>query len=205
MGRGFGGGVRFACGQVDKCRHRGAGCAATWTAVIGAGERGQAVVGAWSGDAARDAAGAGSQNGEPEGRFGVQQGVFQRPPAPVAGPCRAAVSACSAPAGQDAGLRCGAGAAAAGYVGPSRSRECVSARERRPCAAWKLTHPGGRGDNRRRAVVSDGAGDRLPQSRPYPRGGSMLSSSARSSPQIASSFCASADSWRASGRLSSHA
>ena len=37
------------------------------------------------------------------------------------------------------------------------------------------------------------------------RGGSTLSSSARSSVQIASSCCAVADSWRLSGRLSSHA
>ncbi len=42
-----------------------------------------------------------------------------------------------------------------------------------------------------------------PQSRPYPRGGSTLSSSARSSPHIASSRCASADSWRLSGKWSS--
>ena len=44
-----------------------------------------------------------------------------------------------------------------------------------------------------------------PQSRPNPRGGSTLSSSARSSPHIASSRCASADSWRLSGKWSSHA
>ena len=44
----------------------------------------------------------------------------------------------------------------------------------------------------------------VPQSRPNPRGGSMLSSSARSSMQIASSLCASTDSVRLSGRLSSH-
>ena len=42
-----------------------------------------------------------------------------------------------------------------------------------------------------------------PQSRPNPRGGSTLSSSARSSPHIASSRCASADSWRLSGKCSS--
>ncbi len=43
------------------------------------------------------------------------------------------------------------------------------------------------------------------QSRPNPRGSSMLSSSASSSSQIASSFWAIVDSWRLSGRWSSHA
>ena len=152
----------------------------------------------------RDSAGAGSQNGEPEGRFGVQQGVSQRPPARVAGPCRAAVSACSAPAGQDAGLRCALALQPPGAWGRADPgvRVCAGAPAVR---RLEIDPPRRRGDNRRRAVVSDGAGDRLPQSRPYPRGGSMLSSAARSSPQIASRLCASADSWRASGRLSSHA
>ena len=53
-------------------------------------------------------------------------------------------------------------------------QEPVCARERRPCAAWELTHPGGAGEAVAGAVVSDVAGDRLPQSRPYPRGGSPI-------------------------------
>ena len=102
-------------------------------------------------EASRDSAGAASQNGEPEGRFGVQQGGIQRPPVRVAGPCRVAVSACSAPDRQDAGLRwrcrCRVGAT-------EPIQEPVSVRDRRQCAAWKLTHPGGAW-SRRRAVVGD--------------------------------------------------
>ena len=52
---------------------------------------------------------------------------------------------------------------------------------------------------------SQRVGSRLPQSRPYPRGGSTLSRAPRSSAQIASSLSPSAVSWSASGRLSSHA
>ena len=56
----------------------------------------------------------------------------------------------------------------------------------------------------RRVKPSQRVGSRLLQSRPNPRGGSTLSSSPRSSAQIASSLSASAVSWSASGRLSSH-
>ena len=92
----------------------------------------------------RDSAGAGSQNGKPEGRFGVQQGVFQRPPAPVAGPCRAAVSACSAPAGQDAGLRCALALQLPGTWGRADPgvRVCAGAPAVR---RLELTHPGDAG------------------------------------------------------------
>ena len=92
-------------------------------------------------------------------------------------------------------------------AGPLRAPGAVAARcrpgwrctrrERR--AAWKLTHP------RRRVEPSQRVDSRLPQSRPYPRGGSTLSSSPRSSAQIASSLSPSAVSRSASGRLSSHA
>ena len=79
------------------------------------------------------------------------RGGIQRPPVRVAGPCRVAVSACSAPDRQDAGLRwrcrCRVGAT-------EPIQEPVSVRDRRQCAAWKLTHPGGAW-SRRRAVVSD--------------------------------------------------
>ena len=79
------------------------------------------------------------------------RGGIQRPPVRVAGPCRVAVSACSAPDRQDAGLRwrcrCRVGAT-------EPIQEPVSVRDRRQCAAWKLTHPGGVW-SRRRAVVSD--------------------------------------------------
>jgi len=53
---------------------------------------------------------------------------------------------------------------------------------------------------------TNGAGELagVRQSRPNPRGGSTLSSSSRSSAQIASSLAASALSWSVSGRLSSH-
>ena len=74
----------------------------------------------------------------------------------VAGPCRAAVSACSAP--EPAGCRpaC-AGAAAAGCVQPSRSgvRVCAGPRAVR---RLEIDPPGRRGGSRRRAVVSDAAG-----------------------------------------------
>ena len=72
----------------------------------------------------------------------------------MAGPCRAAVSACSAPDGQDAGLRW-------------RCSRRVRAAEpiRSPClrgtagsAAWKLTHPGGAGTIGAGPLVSDAAG-----------------------------------------------
>ena len=150
MGRGSGGGVRLlvdivensalswgCCGDVDgRDRRR--------SARLG---RRRAVVS----EASRDSAGATSQNGEPEGRFGVQQGGIQRPPVRVAGPCRVAVSACSAPDRQDAGLRwrcrCRVGAT-------EPIQEPVSVRDRRQCAAWKLTHPGGAW-SRRRTAVSD--------------------------------------------------
>ena len=36
MGRGSGGRGEIACGYVENSPHRAAGCAATWTAVIGA-------------------------------------------------------------------------------------------------------------------------------------------------------------------------
>ena len=69
----------------------------------------------------------------------------------VAGPCRVAVSACSAPDRQDAGLRW----RYRRRVGATEPiQEPVSVRDRRQCAAWKLTHPGGAW-SRRRAVVSD--------------------------------------------------
>ena len=188
---------------VDKwiSRHRGAGGAATWTAVIGAGVRGQAVVGPWSGDAAgiqrvpgvrMESLRADSvfSRGYPEttcARGAALQGRCERRFRAGRAGCRPALAlqppgACSR---ADPGVRVCAGAPAVRRL--------------------EIDPPRRRGDNRHRAVVSDGAGDRLPQSRPYPRGGSTLSSAARSSPQIASSFCASADSWRGSGRLSSHA
>ena len=56
-----------------------------------------------------------------------------------------------------------------------------------------------------RAGRTERANCGVAQSRPNPRGGSMLSSSPRSSMQIASSLCASTDSVRLSGRLSSQA
>ena len=189
---------------VDKwiTRHRGAGCAATWTAVIGAGVRGQAVVGPWSGDAAgiQRVPGVGTESLRADSAFSRR--VSRTTCARVAGPCRAAVSACSAP--EPAGCRPALALQPPGAWGRADPgvRVCAGAPAVRRLG---VDPPRRRGDNRRRAVVSDGAGDRLPQSRPYPRGGSTLSSAARSSPQIASSFCASADSWRASGRLSSHA
>ena len=63
-------------------------------------------------------------------------------------------------------------------TGPERHRNG----SRLPDQCWKVVS----------ADVTGGL--RIPQSRPNPRGGSTLSSSARSSPQIASSWCASADS-----------
>ena len=73
-------------------------------------------------------------------------------------------------------------------------QEPVSGRRR-----LEIDPPRKRGKRPRRA------GGKAPQSRPYPRGGSTLASSSRSSSQIASSLWASTDSWNASGRLSSHA
>ena len=72
------------------------------------------------------------------------------------GALQAAVSACSAP--EPAGMPACAGAAAAGWVRPRRSRSpCVheSAGWR---AAWELTHAGGAGEAVAGAVVSDTAG-----------------------------------------------
>ena len=65
----------------------------------------------------------------------------------------------------------------------------------------RVARAGGAGQ----AVRVPGEADRLPQSRPNPRGGSTLSSAERSSVHISSSLCAVADSPRLSGRLSSHA
>ena len=82
-------------------RHRSAGCAA----VIGAGVRGQAVVGPWSGDAAGSQRVPGVRMESLRADSVFSRGFIQRPPARVAGPCRGAVSAGSAPDGQDTGLR----------------------------------------------------------------------------------------------------
>ena len=115
-------------------------------------------------------AGAGGQDGAPEGTIRGSTGGIWRPPARVEGPCRAAESVSSAPHRQDVGP---GGAAAAGGGAVELVRGPVWAQQ-------------------------------VPQSRPYPRGGSTLSSAPRSSAQIASSLSPSAVSWSASGRLSSH-
>ena len=154
--------------------------------------------GAWQGlvsaAGGMDTAGAGSRNGAPEGRLGFSRGI-RRPLGRVEGPCSAAESASSTLHRQDfgPGWRCGRRVGAS-----SRSRAPVWARDRERSAAWELIHP------RRRVKPSQRVGSRLLQSRPNPRGGSTLSSSPRSSAQIASSLSASAVSWSASGRLSSH-
>ena len=186
------------------CVHESAGWRAAWE-LTHAGGAGEAVAGAVVSDTAGFSGCWGVRMESLRADSGLSRGYPQRPPARLAGPCKAAVSACSAP--ELAGMRnAGVRWRCRRRVGATEAiQEPVCARERRPCAAWKLTHPGGAGGAVAGAVVSDVAGDRLPQSRPYPRGGSTLSNSARSSSQIASSLCASADSWRASGRLSSHA
>ena len=79
---------------------------------------------------------------------------------------------------------------------------------RRAAAAWRFRFAPPRRSgipDQGLTVSSDVGGCGFPQSRPNPRGGSTLSSSPRSSPQIASSLWASADSCRLAGRLSSHA
>ena len=63
---------------------------------------------------------------------GFSRGGIRRPPARVAGPCRAAESASSAPQRQDVG-RGGAAAATSGAVEPVRG--AVRARDRERCAA----------------------------------------------------------------------
>ena len=85
--------------------------------------------------------------------------VFSRgypgPPARVAGPCRAAVSACSAP--EPAGCRPALALQPPGACSRA-DQESVSARDRGQCAAWKLTHPGGAGTIGAGPLVSDAAG-----------------------------------------------
>ena len=81
---------------------------------------------------------------------------IQRPPARVAGPCRAAVSACSAP--EPAGCRPALALQPPGACSRADPREPVSARDRGQCAAWKLTHPGGAGTIGAGPLVSDAAG-----------------------------------------------
>ena len=85
--------------------------------------------------------------------------VFSRgypgPPARVAGPCRAAVSACSAP--EPAGCRPALALPPPGACSRA-DQESVSARDRGQCAAWKLTHPGGAGTIGAGPLVSDAAG-----------------------------------------------
>ena len=103
----------------------------------------------------RDSAGAASQNGEPEGRFGVQQGVSRDHLRAWQGPCRAAVSACSAP--EPAGCRPALALQPPGTCDRADPREPVSARDRGQCRL-EIDPPGRRGGSRRRAVVSDAAG-----------------------------------------------
>ena len=80
---------------------------------------------------------------------------IQDHPARVAGPCRAAVSVCSAP--EPAGCRPALALQPPGACSRA-DQESVSARDRGQCAAWKLTHPGGAGTIGAGPLVSDAAG-----------------------------------------------
>ena len=126
----------------------------TWTAVIGAGVRGQAVVGPWSGDAAgiqrvpgvrMESLRADSvfSRGYPEttcARGGALQGRCERVFRAGRAGCRPAL-ALQPP----------------GTCDRADPRESVSARDRGQCRL-EIDPPGRRGGSRRRAVVSDAAG-----------------------------------------------
>ena len=132
---------------VDKwiTRHRGAGCAATWTAVIGAGVRGQAVVGPWSGDAAgiQRVPGVGMESLRADSAFSrrVSRTTLRARGGALQGRCERRFRA-----GTGRMPACGVRWRCSRRVrGAEPIQECVCARERRPCAAWELTHPGGAG------------------------------------------------------------